>query len=52
LIVAIRFAIWLLSAARQISILRRFAAIVASIWGRARFSSAAAAAARRASRLK
>jgi hypothetical protein len=51
LIVATRFAIWLLSAARQTAILRWLAAIVAAIWGRARFSSAAAAAARRASRL-
>jgi hypothetical protein len=35
LIVATRFAIWLLSAACQTAILRRFAAIVAAIWGRA-----------------
>jgi hypothetical protein len=46
-----RFAIWLLSAVRQTAIFRRFAAIVAAIWGRASFSSAAAAAARRALRL-
>jgi len=46
-----RFAIWLLSATRQAEILLRFAAIVAAICGRARVSSAAAAFARRASRL-
>jgi hypothetical protein len=43
--VATRLAIWLLSAARHVAILRWFAAIVAAIWGRARSSSAAAAAA-------
>jgi hypothetical protein len=45
LMVATRLAIWLLSAARHVAILRWFAAIVAATWGRARFSSAAAAAA-------
>jgi len=51
LILATRVAIWLLSAARHAAILRWFAAIVAAIWGRARFSSAAAAAAWRWLRL-
>src|SRR5262249_3210070 len=52
LIVATRFAIWLLSAACQTEILLRLAAIAAAIWGRARFSAAAAAAARPAARLE
>jgi hypothetical protein len=49
--VATRFAIWLASASLHTAILRRFAALVAAICGRAAFSSAAAAAARLASRL-